>query len=320
MTGFVAFIIFLFAWTFFSTILVIIFYKEKPIDKLKYFDEDYKADEKVKGLKRDKMALLRLMSGMIPETGFSHKYIRGLEADLVKADIPITAKELIVIKIMASSVFSLLCYVAVKNIFIPLIVFAAVWNVSTIIIASKKKDRIKKFDSQLNEGIMIVSNSLKAGYSFMQAIAVTTDETGDPFSKEFKKMLKEMSLGIAEEDAIRNLTMRIESEDLKLVANAILIQKDVGGNLSEILDNISETIRERMKIKGELKTLTAQGRLSGIIVVMIPIFLGVVIYIFNREYIMLLFTSPIGLAMVAASVTNQILGVLMIRKIIKIDM
>lgn len=320
MTGFVAFIVFLFAWTFFSAILVIIFCKEKPIDKLKYFDEEYKMDEKAKSFKKDKLGIRRLISYMIPKACSNSGYMGRIEAELVKADIPITAQELIVIKLLSSFVFLFLCYAAVKNIFILLIVLVAVWNTSTIIIASKKKDRIKKFDSQLNEGIMIVSNSLKAGYSFMQAIAVTTEETGDPFSKEFKKMLKEMSLGIAEEDAIKNLTMRIESEDLKLVANAILIQKDVGGNLSEILDNISETIRERMKIKGELKTLTAQGKLSGIIVIMIPVFMGVGIYIFNRDYIMLLFTSPIGLAMLAASVINQILGVLMIRKIIKIDM
>ena len=112
----------------------------------------------------------------------------------------------------------------------------------------------------------------------------------------------------------------MESEDLRLVVNAILIQKDIGGNLSEILDNISETIRERQKIKNELKTLTAQGKLSGIIVFLIPIFLGLIIYVLNREYILILFTNAVGIVMVVISVINQILGFFMIRKIINIDL
>jgi tight adherence protein B len=112
----------------------------------------------------------------------------------------------------------------------------------------------------------------------------------------------------------------MESEDLRLIMNAILIQKDIGGNLSEILDNIGETIRERQKIQGELKTLTAQGRLSGIIVMLIPLFLGVTIYLFNKEYMMLLFTTPMGIAMISFSGMNQVFGVLMIKKIINIDM
>ena len=129
-----------------------------------------------------------------------------------------------------------------------------------------------------------------------------------------------MSLGISEEDALKNLLSRVDSEDLRLIVNVILIQKDIGGNLSEVLDNISETIREREKIKNELKTLTAQGRLSGIILMLIPIFLGVTIYLFNKEYILLLFTTSIGLIMVAAAVLSELLGLLMIRKIINIDM
>ena len=167
---------------------------------------------------------------------------------------------------------------------------------------------------------MIISNALKAGYSFLQALAMAAEETPDPFSKEFKKMLKEMTLGITEEEALRSLLLRMESEDLKLVMNAILIQKDIGGNLSEILDNIGETIRERQKIKGELKTLTAQGRLSGIIVVMIPIFLGGTIYLLSKEYMILLFTTPMGIAMVSFSAFSQLIGIFMIKKIVDIEM
>ncbi|MCX7904928.1 MAG: type II secretion system F family protein, partial [Caloramator sp.] len=95
-----------------------------------------------------------------------------------------------------------------------------------------------------------------------------------------------MSLGLSEQEAFFNLQRRVPSQDLNLLVNAILIQKDIGGNLAEILDNITDTIRERQKLKNELKTLTAQGKLTGIIISMLPLFLGAVIYVFNREYIM----------------------------------
>ena len=112
----------------------------------------------------------------------------------------------------------------------------------------------------------------------------------------------------------------MESKDLLLIVNAILIQKDIGGNLSEILDNIAETIRERQKIQNELKTLTAQGKLSGFIVMLLPFFIGITIYLLNRDYMILLFTTPLGIGMIIVALVNQILGLIMIKKIINIDM
>lgn len=237
----------------------------------------------------------------------------------MKADLPITVEELLVIKILSSFSFAFLAFAVFKDYFIIISMYILIWNVPRLIIKKKIKDRIKLFDNQLNEGITIISNSLKAGYSFLQAVAVVSEETSDPFSKEFKKLLKEMSLGISEEDALKNLLSRVDSEDLRLIMNAILIQKDIGGDLSEILDNISETIRERQKIKNELKTLTAQGKLSGLILMLMPVFLGIVIYLFNREYMLLLFKTSIGLSMVATAVISEIFGLLMIRKIVNID-
>ena len=208
----------------------------------------------------------------MPKSRLNEKKNKKLEIELMKADLPITADELLVVKILSSSSFAFLAFALFKNFFIIFLVYILIWNLPKYIISKRKKDRMKLFDSQLNEGISIISNSLKAGYSFLKAVAVVSEETSDPFSKEFKKLLKEMSLGIAEEDSLKNLQNRMDSEDLKLIINAILIQKDIGGNLSEILDNIAETIMERQKMKNELKTLTAQGRLSGMILMLMPIF------------------------------------------------
>jgi tight adherence protein B len=319
MLYFAVVLIFLLVWALISTLLIVLFNKDKPIDKLKYFDEDYAIREKFNDNKKDKVKILRTLSALVPKSSLNKKRGKKLETELTKADIPITVEELLVIKILSSSAFSFLAFAIFKDFFSILLICVIVWNIPNFIIRKRKIDRIKLFDSQLNEGITIISNALKAGYSFLQAIAVVAEETSDPFSKEFKKLLKEMSLGISEEDALRNLLNRMESDDLRLVINVILIQKDIGGNLSEILDNISETIRERQKIKNELKTLTAQGRLSGVILILMPIFLGGAIYLFNREYVMLLFTTTIGLAMVSAAVMSEFFGVLMIKKIINID-
>lgn len=313
-------LIFLIVWIFISIVLVILFNKGKPIQRLKYFDDDYAAIESHKNDKKNRISILKILSTLIPKAWLNKEKDKRLEHELMKADLPVTVEELLVVKMLSSSAFAFLAFAIFKNCFIVIVVCVLIWNVPRFIILKRKKDKIKNFDSQLNEGITIISNSLKAGYSFLQAIAVVSEETSDPFSKEFKKLLKEMSLGISEEDALKNLLSRVESEDLKLIINVILIQKDIGGNLSEILDNISETIRERQKIKNELKTLTAQGRLSGVILMLIPILLGITIYLFNRDYILLLFTTSIGLTMVAAAVLSELFGLLMIRKIINIDM
>lgn len=312
-------LIFLLAWSFISAVLIILFNKDKPIEKLKYFDDDYVIKEKYKDNKRNRISILKPLSILVSGFRLNKKKDKNLEIELMKADLPITVEELLVVKILFSSAFAFLAFSVFKNYFIVILAYVLMWNIPRIILVKRKKEKIKLFDSQLNEGITIISNSLKAGYSFLQAVAVVAEETRDPFSKEFKKLLKEMSLGISEEDALRNLINRVESEDLRLIINAILIQKDIGGNLSEILDNISETIRERQKIKNELKTLTAQGRLSGIILMVIPIFLGIIIYIFNKEYMLLLFTTSIGLFMVVSAIISEIFGFLMIRKIINID-
>jgi tight adherence protein B len=311
---------FLFVWALASAVFISLFYKNKPVEKLKYYDEDYKVQEIVKSEKKNRISVLKILSNLVPDTKLNGKRTRKLEVELMKADIPITIDELLVIKIISSTVVALLALAIFKNIIAAILAFILVWNMPRVLIASKKKERIKLFDSQLSEGILVISNSLKAGHSFLQAVAVTAEETKDPFSKEFKKLLKEMTLGIDEEEALKNMLSRMESEDLRLIINAILIQKDVGGNLSEILDTIAETIRERQKIKNELKTLTAQGKLSGIIVVLIPIFLGLIFFVVNKEHMIVLFTTPLGLTMVSMAVISQIFGILIIRKIVNIEM
>jgi tight adherence protein B len=153
----------------------------------------------------------------------------------------------------------------------------------------------------------------------MQAVEVASRELPQPICLEFKQLLKEVNLGVNAEQALESLTERVQSEDMKLVIMAVLIQRQIGGNLSEILDNISDTIRSRIKLKGEISVLTAQGKISGFIISMLPIALGFAIFAVNPTYIVVLFTEPIGMAMLGASVIMQLIGIFIIRKIIKIE-
>lgn len=315
-----SFFMFLFVLAFAYASFVKLFYKEKSIDKLKYYEENYSVKEKIENHKKNKFSLLKLLSNLVPKWGGDRKRRGKLKEELIKADLEITVEELLVIKVLSSSSFAFLGYSLSKDLIIVFLLFILVWNIPKYMIKKRKNERLKLFNEQINEGIMIISNSLKAGYSFLQAVAVVVEETKDPFSKEFKKVLKEMSLGVSTEDALKGMLKRVDSEDLKLVIMTILIQKDIGGNLSEILDTISQTIRDRQKIQNELKTLTAQGKMSGMIISLMPFILGIIIYLLNKEYVSLLFTTSIGLTMTIIAIINQVFGIFMISKIIKIDM
>lgn len=311
---------FTFFWALSYAVFTLFFNKKKPIDKLKYFDEGHDTGEKHEVQKKNGAGLLKSISNLVPQLILNRKRKAKLENNLMRADLPITVEELLVIRILSSTAIGFLVFAISRDIIIFAVFYEIVWYTPNIIISNKIKERTKLFDGQLCEGITIISNSLKAGYSFLQAVAVVSEETPDPISKEFKKLLKEMRLGVAEEDALKNLLMRIDSEDLRLIVNAILIQKDIGGNLSEILDNILGTISDRQKIKDELKALTAQGRMSGVIVMLLPIFLGIIIYLLNREYMITLFTTAPGIIMLAAAAISETFGFLMMRKIINIEM
>ena len=250
----------------------------------------------------------------------SPRWNLSMEHRMLKAGMPLRGGEFLVLCGGSALLMALMLMIIGGGRPMAGIIGAAVGFVLPFLLVKIKTDkRMKTFNSQLGDALILIANSLRTGYSFMQASDMVAHEMRPPISTEFARTVKEMNLGITMENALGNLAKRIDSEDLDLVLTAVLIQRQVGGNLSEVLDNIARTIRERVRIRGEIRTLTAQGRISGVIVSLLPVVLGLVIYVLNPEYIGLLFVHPIGKLMLGVSLLGQIVGIIVIRRIVDIE-
>lgn len=250
---------------------------------------------------------------------FSGKaFTKKIETDLLKADIPLRGEEYIMINVLLVAGLSFIALIVSRSAALAWFGGIAGLIVPKILVSRLKAKRIQKFNSQIGDALVVMSNSLRAGFSFLQSMEMVSREMPSPISDEFAHALREMNLGTPTEEALVNLTKRIDSEDIDLVITAVLIQRQVGGNLAEVLDSISHTIRERIRIKGEIKTLTAQGRVSGIIVGILPLVIGLVLSVINPSYIGVLFTNEIGWAFIVAGIISQTVGIALIKKTVDI--
>ena len=179
--------------------------------------------------------------------------------------------------------------------------------------------RREKFNLQLPEALATMSNALRAGFSISQAFDSVVEQGEKPMCEEFAILQQQLKIGMPFEDALESMSQRVGSDDLTLVTTAILISRKTGGNVTEIFDKISETIRGRQKIERKVKTLTAQGRMQGIIVSAMPVFLGLVMTVIKPKMMIPFLTSATGVLAVLAMMALITVGWLMIRKIIRID-
>src|SRR6185295_3457935 len=191
----------------------------------------------------------------------------------------------------------------------------------------RKSGRLKAFNKQLPDTITLIANALRAGSSFLQAIELVVRESRPPISTEFGRVIREVNLGLPFDQALENMVRRVRSDDLELMATAIAIQHQVGGNLAEILDSIAFTIRARIRIKGEIRTLTAQQRLSGYVVGGLPFFLALFIYLAAPRFFDPMFASgdpqvlgiPLGVILFVIAIMAMGAGFFFIRKIVDIE-
>ena len=190
--------------------------------------------------------------------------------------------------------------------------------VPTIMVTVKKNRRMRNFIMYFPEALEMFARSLRAGHSFTGAIQLVGQEMPDPIGPEFQKVFDEQNLGIPLRNALINMSNRIDILDVKFFVTAILIQRETGGNLAEIIDKISYVIRERFRIQGQLKIHTAQARLTGMVLAFLPVGVAFILFLLSPGYMKPLWEEPTGRSMVLAAVVLQILGMLVIRRIIRI--
>jgi tight adherence protein B len=186
-------------------------------------------------------------------------------------------------------------------------------------ISQRRATRNRKLEGQLPEALTMIANSLRAGFGLLQAMNLSSEQLEHPVSTELAQTVQETNIGSSIEEAFRGFSERNESRDLDLVVTAVLVQRTAGGNLAEILQTVTETMRERVRIRGEINTLTAQQRLTGIVIALMPVAVGGMFLVISPDYIKPLFTVPMGRMMLGVSAFLEVIGVTVIRRILAIE-
>ena len=247
-----------------------------------------------------------------------HKVLKNLENDLSMSGILIRPSEFLLFWFVLAIVPSTLLFMLGSNIIFSIILLIFGLLTPPLYVSKKRAKRVELFEQQLIDAISIMSSCLKAGLTFQQALVSISTEMPNPISEEFGRVVKELKLGSSIETSLTRLSEKIGSQNFMMIVSAILIQRQTGGNLSEILTNISGTIKERFKIKNEIKVLTATARTSGLVVGLMPVAIILVFLLFNPDYVTIFFESNLGIAMVVIAIVMEIIGYLVIRKIVNI--
>ncbi len=224
--------------------------------------------------------------------------------------------------ILLAAVLTLTGYLAGSlltiNRVIPLIIAAFLAGIPFLYVIRKKKKRMEKFQKQLPEGLELIARSLRAGHAFTSGMKLAADEFDDPLGPEFTETLDQINFGVSVSDALKNLAGRVDCPDLRYFVVAVILQRETGGNLAEIIESIGYIIRERFKLKGKIRILAAEGKLSAIILVAIPFFVIIALHFTSPKYINALFFEPAGRIMVAVAVVMMVIGIFVMKKMINI--
>ncbi len=193
------------------------------------------------------------------------------------------------------------------------------YNLPRVVVESMWARRIDRFEIQMLDGLTFMSNGLKSGLSLIQSMDMVKDEMDNPIAEEFALVLSQQRLGVPLEDALLGLEDRIGTEDVQIMVTSINILRQSGGNLTETFDTIAETVRERKKVEGRIKTLTAQGKSQGVIITFMPFVLAGILFVLDPDLIRRLWTTPIGLFMMVMMLTLQIVGAVIIKRVVTIE-
>jgi len=248
------------------------------------------------------------------------KVSADLSTQLARADLKVTVGEFLAVQLIVALGLAVGGYFLFNTIVLAILAAVIGWFAPRWWLSYRQGQRLRAFSDQLGDSLNLMVNGLRSGYSVLQAMEAVSREMPPPISTEFARVVQEVQIGLPLDQALGNMLRRIRSDDLDLVITAIEVQREVGGNLAEVLDVISFTIRERVRIKGEVRTLTAQGRYSGYVISLLPIGLALVLFCVNKPYVERLFTSGFcGWAMVVCGLLMIGTGFIAIQKIVTIE-
>ncbi|GFP32089.1 tight adherence protein B [Candidatus Hakubella thermalkaliphila] len=259
--------------------------------------------------------IIGLGSALAARRGFGEFF----QLKLDRAGLSLLPSEFITLHLLSVVMVSFGTYFVFKNIPLTLLTIVGMTTAPFLLLSQQARSRIRNFHNQLPDALQILASSIRAGYSLNQALSVVVDEMGPPISSEFKRVLTEIRIGLPARDALESLARRINSEYMSWTIMAINIQREVGGNLAEVLETISDTIRERDRVLRQIKVLTAEGKISAYILIGLPVAVSLLLFLLNPDYIGLLFTTALGKAMLAGAVALMILGIIWMKRIVTIE-
>ena len=239
--------------------------------------------------------------------------------DLERAGLTLNAKEYFVVRTVVGLAIAMVLMLAVP---VPVLALGGLplgFFATGFWVKRRIKTRLHKMESQLVELLQMLASGLRAGFGLLQALESSGDQLPAPLSVEIRRTLRDTAMGASVEQALTSLNERVGSPDFDIVITAIMIQRAVGGNLAEILDNVAHTMRERERIKGEIRTLTSQQRLTGYVIGGIPVGLFIIFMIISPEFTSLLFTEKLGRIMLGGALISEAFGFMVIQKIVNIE-
>lgn len=255
--------------------------------------------------------------GVVERATTGATFTGRLAVELQRADWKWKPAEFITAQLIAAGIGLLIALFISRLLLLVLPLLG--WFMPRFLLNRAIQQRVKTLTQQLPDALAMVANALRSGFSFLQALDVVSRDMPAPISQEFGQVLRENRVNIPMEEAMANMVNRVQSSDLDLVVTAVLIQRQVGGNLSEVLDKIGGTVQERIRLHGEVRALTAQGRASGWVVSLLPIGLGIVINLMSPGFMAPLFSSLLGWALLVGGAVMQLTGILVIRKMVNVE-
>jgi len=242
---------------------------------------------------RQQSAAAAAVTGRVNRAIQGRSFADALQADLARADLKLTAGEFLIIQGLLTVVLGLFGAIILQNPLALVLLGALGFYVPKVWVGRRQGGRLRAFNEQLADTISLMGNSLRSGMSLLQSMEMISREGAAPTGPEFSRVVREVGLGLSPQDALLHMVRRIRSDDLDLAVIAIMVQHEVGGNLSRILDTIAFTIRERVKLKGEIRSITAQQRMAGLILSGLPLFVAGALTLLTPKYI-LAFVDPVG--------------------------